>query len=264
MKSAYMSYYEKPGWLANMRLLWDAIRAKEPRRRVSLLNRQRDFSHLLTRPDLVPLHVEINRRLLAGLEWPDYDYGEGYFYQGFKEIGITGLRDTDGRTQAYDLRTHVEGKKVLEIGCNAGFQALMLRDVASEVYGFDLNPHIVGIGQAVREHLGADNITLAVGAFEELELADEAWDVVLSFANHSTYDGNTRQSIKDYFERCARLVKPGGKLLFESHPPLLEKDRLKDVLALLGELFEIGEPRVGNFGTFLDRERTFAVATRRV
>ena len=44
-------------------------------------------------------------------------------------------------------------------------------------------------------------------AFETFE-RDEQYDDVLSFANHHTYDGNTHQSLDDYFARVADTLAP--------------------------------------------------------
>lgn len=224
------------------------------------MNCHKDYVRLARTPELLPLHLSMNRHLVEAAEsWDGYDYGEGYFYQGCDPVGVTGLRDTQARVRAMDLGERVKGLSVLEIGCNAGFLSVSIAPFASRVVGFDLNPHLVDIGRSVASHLGLDNVEMLVSSFEDFS-TDETFDVVLSFANHSTYDQNTRQSVSDYFERCRGLLRAGGLLLFESHPPEHEGAGLLDVVTLIRARFELQEERVLDYGTFLDRNRTFIAA----
>ena len=89
------------------------------------------------------------------------------------------------------------------------------------------------------------------------------FDDVLSFANHDTYDGNTRQSLDHYFARCHALTRPGGRLIFESHPPELEGNAFGGTLEILERYYTIDRIEMPDYGTFLDKSRRFLVATRR-
>lgn len=254
--------YESYSGLWSFVFLLDALRARTSLEKVSALNRQRDYVRLGSTPELLPLHLAMNRALAeAHAAWQSYDYGVGYFYQGCERIGVTGLRDTSARIAAMELGRRLAGRTVLEIGCNTGFLSLEIADVARRVVGIDLNPHLVGIGRLAAEHLGISHVELAVSAFEDLETS-ERFDVVLSFANHATYDRNTRQPLVDYLARCRALLKPGGQLLFESHPPAHEGAGLADVVARIRDGFAVEEMRVLDYGTFLDRGRTFIAARR--
>ncbi|MGE3166744.1 MAG: class I SAM-dependent methyltransferase [Planctomycetota bacterium] len=262
MKPSYLKYYDKISSLAPFAFLRDALFARSKVRKLSLANRQRDYARLQSDPRLLALHRQLNRTLLAANEqWSSYDYGEGYFYQGFDEIGVTGLRNTRERLAQMQLHERLRGLSVLEIGCNAGFLSLSIARVARQVVAFDLNPHLVDIGIAAARHLGLGNVDFRVGAFEELAF-DTPFDAVLSFANHSTYDGNTHQDIAHFFTRCHELTRPGGLFLFESHPPAYEGAGLDKVLEVLSGLFTVEERRVLAYGSFLDTGRTFVVARR--
>lgn len=264
MKNAYLKYYEKISALAPFVFLRDALFTRSRVRKLSLANRQRDYARLQTQPQLLPLHLQLNRTLLeAGAKWSSYDYGEGYFYQGLEEIGISGLRNTSDRVSHMNLLKRLQGLSVLEIGCNSGFLSVSIARVARRVVAFDLNPHLVEMGTAAARHLGLDNLDFRIGAFEELA-TDETFDVVLSFANHSTYDGNTHQDVERFFQRCRDLTKPGGLLLFESHPPAYEGAGLEHVLEVIASQFDIEERRVLEYGSFLDTGRTFVAARRPV
>ncbi len=262
MKEKYLQYYSKYSSWASLAFLWDACLAKSKARKASLLNRQRDYVNLFGNERLLRLHSEINRLLLRGTqEWGSYDYGEGYFYQGLDSVGITGLRDTRARIEEMELGKLLRGKRVLDIGCNSGFLSLAIAEKAEHVTGFDVNPLMVEIGRVVGAYLGHRNIDLLVSGFEDFQ-SEEPFDVVMSLANHSTYDGNTKQTVKDYFARCGRFLKPNGLLVFESHGPSYEGGALESVCSIIEESFDVIERRVLTRGSYLDRGRTFMVATK--
>jgi cyclopropane fatty-acyl-phospholipid synthase-like methyltransferase len=259
----FARYYERYSFFAHLAFIKAVLAERSNIRKQALRNRQRDYTRLAGSPERLALHRDLNADLVAAaVAWESHDYGEGYFYQGLGDLGITGLRDTDARVAAMELKRWVAGRSVLEIGCNSGFLSLALAPEAREIVGFDINPHLVGMAERAAEFLKRDNVTFQTAAFEEYQ-PQRPFEVVLSFANHSTYDGNTRQTIEDYFGRCWELTAPGGHLLFESHPPAHEGNGLDGVMASLEQFYRIEERRVLDYGTFLDRGRTFAVAQRR-
>ncbi len=261
MQQKYLKYYQGYSAKANIVFLWDVLFAKSKAGKASLVNRQKDYLKLQGNSQLLTLHLRINELLLEANEsWGSYDYGEGYFYQGLKSIGITGLRDTEARVESMGLKKLVEGKSVLDIGCNSGFMSLALAETAQRVVGFDINPYFVDIGRVAAEYLQADNVELSGSSFEDFQ-SGEKFDVVLSLANHSTYDGNTRQSLEDYFRRCSRLMKPGGTLVFESHSPAYEGDALEGVCRIIEDLYEVRDRGVLNCPSYLDRGRTYMIAS---
>lgn len=263
MKEKYIAYYERYRGRAAFSFLWSALWTSNKIRRLALMNRFHDYLRLAENPALFALHRDLNVELLrSSREWKSYDYGEGYFYQGQVELGITGLRDTRGRVETLALNERLRGKRVLEIGCNTGFVALSVAEAVDRIDGFDINPFLINVARRAATHLGRTRASFAVSSFEEWP-ACEPYDAVLSFANHSTYDGNTRQPLVEYFARCHAALKPGGELLFESHPPDYEGGRLQDVLRILEDRFEIREQRVLDYGSFLDRGRTFVAGIRR-
>lgn len=258
----YQKYYERTSARAPIRFAIDASRAKSSLRTRSIQNRQKDYSGLAGRPDLLALHRDMNRQLALQTErWDSYDYGEGYFYQSSDELGVTGLRDTAGRVETFGLKELVKGRNALEIGCNTGFLTLAIAPEAARVVAFELNPYLIAIAQAGADFLDVHNVEFAVAAFEDFE-ADETFDDVLSFANHHTYDGNTRQSLEEYFARCHELTRPGGRLIFESHPPEIEGAHFGETVKIIERFYDIERSEVHDYGTFLDKNRRFIVAIR--
>lgn len=260
---AYQKYYEKPSGLAPVRFAYDAFRAENSLRVRSIQNRQKDYPALTKDPGLLALHRTLNEQLAQQTEkWDSYDYGEGYFYQSSDELHITGLRDTAGRVRAFELDQLVKGRSVFEIGCNTGFLSLAIAPAADRIVAFELNPYLIAMAQAGAKHLGIDNVEFLVAGFEDFD-SDDTFDDVLSFANHHTYDGNTRQSLDEYFERCHRFTKPGGRLIFESHPPELEGAAFGHTVEIIERYYEIQRSEVHDYGTFLDKGRRFIIGTRR-
>jgi SAM-dependent methyltransferase len=261
--AAYQRYYDAPSRLAAIRFGFDALVAPARLRSLSLRNRRKDYVHLSAHPERRPLHAEFNRQLaLQEQRWDSHDYGEGWFYQSSAELGITGLRDTAGRVDAFNLLELVGGKSVLEIGCNTGFLSLAVAAAAARTVAFDANPYLIAIAEAARRFLNRQNVEFLVSDFESF--ASEApFDVVLSFANHHTYDGRMRLDLETYFARCHALTRRGGRLVFESHPPELEGNAFGHTLAIIERFYTIERSEIHDYGTFLDRRRRFLVAVRR-
>jgi hypothetical protein len=87
---------------------------------------------------------------------------------------------------------------------------------------------------------------------------------VLSFANHSTWDGNMTMALDAYFEKLRALLVEGGLLFFESHHPVLENDtQLRDTLQVMGKYFVLDVPRKLTEGSAWDRGRSFVRAVAR-
>jgi SAM-dependent methyltransferase len=257
------AYYEKPSTIAPLRFAADAIRAKPQLRALGIRNRQRDYAALQGHPDRLALHRELHEQLvLQSRHWTTYDYGEAYWYQSSAELGITGLRDTAARVAAFGLRDLVRGRSVLEIGSNSGFLSIAIAPTAARVVAFEINPYLVEAGRIGARFLHIANIDFLVSSFEEFDDRDERFDDVLSFANHHTYDGNTHQGLEEYFDRCHALLRPGGRLVFESHPPALEGRDFARTVEIIEARFTIERSEVHQYGTFLDRDRRFIVATR--
>ena len=264
MLERYRPYYEKLSPVAPLRFAADAVRTKEPLRALGIRNRQRDYGGLQRETRLLPVHRALHEQLIAqSRAWPTYDYGEGYWYQSSAELGITGLRDTAARVDAFGLRDLVRDRTVLEIGSNSGFLSLAIAPSARRVVAFEINPYLVEAGRIGARHLGIENVEFLVSSFEDFADGGERFDDVLSFANHHTYDGNTRQGLEEYFARCHALLAPGGRLVFESHPPALEGRDFGRTVEIIERWFDVERSEVHQYGTFLDRDRRFLVATRR-
>jgi SAM-dependent methyltransferase len=231
-------------------------------RKQALINRQKDYIAISNRPHLFRLHRKISSLLADGeLNWRSYDYGEGYLYQSYKGICLTGFRDTEKRIAAMELPGRVAGQHVLEIGSNTGFISCQIAAAARRVDACEIAPHLVGISNEVAAFNNICNCSFNLSSFEEFP-EETIYDSIISFANHSTYDGNTHHSFSEYLAKCRRMLVPGGKLLFESHPLQHEGRSKEEIVSSLQECFVVESSQVLDYGTFLDRNRLFIVARR--
>lgn len=148
-----------------------------------------------------------------------YKYFYGQPYQGLGIAGIFGDRGTDYRFDDYELRDLVgKDDHLLDIGCNCGFIAVLTTyRTGCRSTGIDINPYMVEIGTLVAQHLRiADLVDLKAGKLQDFA-PGPVHDVVLSFATHWTDDQNYRVSVDDHMNRMSSYLKPGGRLIFESH-----------------------------------------------
>ncbi len=263
MKKSYLRYYAKPQASAPLVFFKDAFFAKSKWERFAGLNRQKDYLWLQENLELMPLHERLNTLLWeAKVNWESLDYGYGYFYQSLAKIGVTGFRNTEKRVQLMNLPTRLKELRVLEIGCNSGFLSAEISSAVSSVTAFDVNPYLIKIAEETSRHLGIANTRFKTSSFEDWPTAQK-YDAVLSFANHSTHDQNTKQSRGEFFTKCAKLLDVGGILLFESHPPEIEPPfALAESLEHISKHFHIEEQKVNSYGPGLDAGRTFVAARK--
>ena len=136
-------------------------------------------------------------------------------------IGVSGLRNTRARIEAMGPQGFSENKSIIDIGCNMGFLALDLAQAARKVTGCDINPRLIDVDRAAASYLKVDNVELVASALEDFS-RDGPAEVVLSLANHSTCDGNTKHTLEEYFAKCyhygTRLDR--GKTFIVARPML--------------------------------------------
>jgi len=104
-----------------------------------------------------------------------------------------------------------EGETVLDLGSGAGIDAFLAARKVGEggrVIGVDLTADMVARGrQLAREH-GYENVEFRQGDIEQLPVASESIDVILS----NCVINLTRDKLAS-FREAYRVLKPGGRLL---------------------------------------------------
>jgi ubiquinone/menaquinone biosynthesis C-methylase UbiE len=108
----------------------------------------------------------------------------------------------------------VTGLRVLELGCGAGQWSRSLAAEARRLVGFDLSEAQLG---AARQAMGTVSCPLVQGAAEHLPFATGSFDLV--FCDHG---GLSWAPPELAIPEAARVLRPGGRLIFNVASPWLE------------------------------------------
>jgi ubiquinone/menaquinone biosynthesis C-methylase UbiE len=187
-----------------------------------------------------------------------YDYGESFFYQSVPDVNLRGLRDTKKRIEKLNLNKYLNDKVVLDIGTNIGAIPITANQVFKKCLGVDHNTDAIKIALEVKKYLQLNKIEFFVCDFLEHNF-DEKFDVILSLANHSTFDKGIKDTNK-YLKKISDILNIDGILVFESHSPLYEDP--KSYLELVEQLkknFKVIETGKYEFGNFYDKNRIFHI-----
>ncbi len=187
-----------------------------------------------------------------------YDYGEGMFYQSIPPIKLNGLRNSHKRIKILKLNNYLLDKTVLDIGTNIGAIPLSSEKNFKECIGIDHNSDVIEIANKVKDYLGIEKLQFICGDFLKYNF-NKKFDVVLSLANHSTFD----KGIEDtnyYFQKIEEILIEGGILILESHSPLYEDpSSYLNLVEMLKNNYEIIEYGYYEFGNFYDKKRKFHI-----
>ncbi len=101
------------------------------------------------------------------------------------------------------------GASVLEVGCGTGQATIALARYAGEVTAIEMGP---ALAARARSNLaGLPNVTVVVGAFEDVELPAQAFDVVFSATAWHWIDPRVG------YDRAARLLAATGSLVLATN-----------------------------------------------
>ena len=157
----------------------------------------------------LPEHARRNRRA-----WTEF--ASGYAERapiGWAREGITwgvwGVPDSD-----LHALPDVAGKDVIELGCGTAYQAAGLTRLGARVVGVDVTPAQLETARAMQERFGLEFPLLEASA-EDVPLPDESFDVAVSEYGASIWCDPYR-----WIPEAARLLRPGGELVFLVNAPL--------------------------------------------
>ena len=191
-----------------------------------------------------------------------YDYGEGFFYQSVPPINLKGLRDTKKRIRKLNLNNYLKNSTFLDIGTNIGSIPLSLNNQFIFGVGIDHNNTTIKVAQKIQEYLGVKNIEFISGDFSKYEF-NKKFDVILSLANHSTFDKGIDDP-EPYFNKIYSLLNKNGILIIESHNPLYEKSEIYlELIKNLEVSYETIEFGKYDFGNFYDQNRLFHIMKKK-
>lgn len=187
-----------------------------------------------------------------------HDYGNGYFYQSFEKINLSGLRKTQTRIDALNLNNYIKDKNVLDVGTNTGFLIMQTNLSFKKCVAIDWDKTSILIAKECQKKLAIENINFFCQNFLEFE-SDTKFDLILSLANHTTYDGGIKNYI-EYFEHIKKFLKKNSILIFESHHPEIENDyEIKQIIEYLENSYELIDQGVYNFRNYADDNRKFFI-----
>ena len=160
--------------------------------------------------DLDSLHSKLQGHLdRQEKEWEHFIFSkeDGGFYQGLDEIKITGSRSSEKRFEEYEILEYLsKDKSVLDIGSNCGFFSIYVSKFVDKIFGVEINPYLIAISNDVKNYLNIKNANFVNSSFEEFKF-DKKFDMIFSFANDSTIDGNTKFNFSEYIEKIVSLLK---------------------------------------------------------
>lgn len=107
----------------------------------------------------------------------------------------------------------VSGLRVLEMGCGAGQLAVKLAKQGAEVVGIDVSERQLAHARAAVKAAGAD-VTLVCASADDTPLPSEGFDLICS-----DHGGLTYADPRDVIPEAARLLRPGGRLVFNTSTP---------------------------------------------
>lgn len=184
------------------------------------------------------------------------DYGSGYFYQNCPTINLSGLRNTKYRSETLRLKEIAKDKSILDIGCNIG--SMIFYELKGHfVDGIEYNKYCVEAANCVKKYLELKKIKFFCHDFLKYKF-EKKYDVILSLANHHTYDGGIDDT-EAYFFKIKNLLSKRGEIYLESHHPQIESNDffLKIINDYLMDEFQIIRQGQYKSRNFFDNGRVF-------
>jgi len=123
------------------------------------------------------------------------------------------LKETDDTYQEHVERytfacAWVDGLKVLDASCGAGYGSNMLAKTAADVHGIDIDPETI---EYARKTFGAPNIHFEVMDIRRIGYPDSFFDVVVSFETIEHIDFQ-----QAFLKEIHRVLKPNGVLILST------------------------------------------------
>ncbi len=135
------------------------------------------------------------------------------FFEGYLDLRSgRNFNDLLEQPAILSLLPDITGKNVLDIGCGYGINCLQFAQKAEKVVGIDISRRMLNV--AMKEN-SDHNISYLQLAMEDLDRLTGPFDLIFSsLAFHYALD------FGKLIEDCARLLAPGGILLFSQEHPM--------------------------------------------
>lgn len=220
----------------------------------------KDRENVNLRPELLILHDKLNKlKNEQKAKWNSFVYCDGYFYQGYDRIGISGIKPTESRFSNYEIEKYLDkSKTVLDIGANSGFLACFLSKFVKNVDGIELNPYLVCMGKTTAEFLELNNVNFILGDFIKYNYVKK-YDIIFSLSNHYTIDGNLNIDFDYFIAKIFNNLKSGGILFFESHNLNGDDKDITEKFKIASKYFELKNYKMVKAFYPQDIDKLFAI-----
>jgi SAM-dependent methyltransferase len=111
---------------------------------------------------------------------------------------------------------HVSGLDIVELGCGTAYFSAWLARRGARVVGVDPTPAQLETARRMQAETGIE-FPLVEAPGEEVPLPDDSFDVV-----HSEYGASIWADPDKWIPEAARLVRPGGRLIFMRNSTLVD------------------------------------------
>jgi 2-polyprenyl-3-methyl-5-hydroxy-6-metoxy-1,4-benzoquinol methylase len=121
------------------------------------------------------------------------------------------LRKHFNKEFRFRILGEVKGRRILDLGCGDGSNAVIFAKMGGVVTGIDLSPKAIEIARLRAEVNGvSDRVTLICAPIETVHLADNSFDIIWGDAIlHHVFE-----ELELVLNRLLTWVKPGGTILF--------------------------------------------------
>jgi arsenite methyltransferase len=143
----------------------------------------------------------------TGREWAT---SLGYPAKELERVPEASAQSFAGVANHFTLGPMSEGETVLDLGCGAGTDLLIAAQMvgaSGRAIGVDITPSMLERARQSASDMGLANVELHEGPIEQLPLADESIDVVIS--------NGVIDLVPDkdaVFSEIRRVLKPGGRV----------------------------------------------------
>lgn len=156
-------------------------------------------------------HVERNRRF-----WDDEaaawhgPLARDHWAQAEPSWGLWSTPESQVRV----LPDGIDGMRVIELGCGTGYVSAWLARAGARPVGIDLSEKQLATARAMQTEFGLD-FPLVLGNAEKVPYEDETFDFAIS-----EYGASLWCDPHQWIPEAARLLVPGGRLVFMRYSPL--------------------------------------------
>ncbi|MFM9607134.1 class I SAM-dependent methyltransferase [Streptomyces niveiscabiei] len=156
-------------------------------------------------------HVEQNRRF-----WDDEAAGwhgplaRGHWAQAEPSWGLWATPESQARV----LPDGIDGMRAIELGCGTAYVSAWLARAGAHPVGIDVSEKQLATARAMQTEFGID-FPLVLGDAEHVPYEDNTFDLAISEYGASLWCDPHR-----WIPEAARLLVPGGLLVFSQYSPL--------------------------------------------